>query len=464
MTSPSNSRPSFKIPIQSNGIEVSKDRPFNEDLLNRKESVQILTDLINKIQENGVIAIDAPWGNGKTTFLKILHEYLLKNNFPVVNLNAWENEFSDDPFTCLSEELLEGLEKLEFYPRQKRDIIESIKEHVKEIRFTINPTPITSLTIVTGKQSRPNNYKENKEKLTKFKKYLEDLSEDSQIIVMIDELDRCRPLYAVKFLESIKHFFLSNKVNIIFIIAINRAQLVHSIRALYGEEFDAYVYLKRFINIDFQLPYPKLDDLIDKLVESIDLKGSLYEINNDDKNLLNIENTLSEVKELLIAYFSYSELSLRQIEQSIYRLGLAFKSLRQTSPAFIIPAIVATLLRAVDESLYYKFYYGEITDSYLVNKLFNNFTNKKKIKHIEKFEAAIIQGYCEIARKDSPLEKEYTESVNNSNLTREEQTYAQNLLNALSKVREKIGEMSYFKESCKRIELLSDHLTPFPDQ
>lgn len=453
-----------KIPIQSDGIEIVKGQPFNGDLLNREESVKILTGLIkNNIREKGVIAVNAAYGNGKTTFLKILHEYLLNEDSPVVNFNAWENNFSDDPFTSLSEELFDRLGSLSEKQSNIRNIIKDLKECQLGISFSIYPSPMTSLTIMLKTQARPNSYDENKKQLKKFKENLVKLSKEftSPIIIIIDELDRCRPLYAIRFLEIMKHFFSINEVSIIFIIAINRSQLVHSVKVLYGKDFDAHTYLKRFIDVDFQLPYVKLEEFINKLIEIVDLRKSLHDINNNNMNRLDLDYELPRVKELLTTFFNYSELNLRQIQQSIYRLGLIFKSLGENSPAFLMAAVTATILRAIDEDLYYKFYYNEITDLHLMNNLkFDSFTKKRKIKHVEEFEAAIIKGYCEISKEESsPLEIKHRETISNNESTREERDYAQKLLDTLERIKRESGKMLYFTESCKRIELLSNQLT-----
>lgn len=461
---------SNKVPIQSDEIEIVKGQPFNGDLLNREESVKILTGLIkNKIRKKGIIAINAAYGNGKTTFLKILHEYLLNKNSLVVNFNAWENNFSDDPFTSLSKELFDRLGSLSENNSKIRDIIEDLKNISLGISFSIYPSPITSLTIMLRTQARPNNYDENKNQLKKFKENLVKLSEEftrsknlqDPIIVIIDELDRCRPLYAIRFLEIMKHFFSINGANIIFIIAVNHSQLVHSVKALYGKDFDAHTYLKRFIDVDFQLPYVKLEEFINKLIKVADLRKSLHDINNNDMNHLNLDSDLSRVKELLTTFFNYSELNLRQIQQSIYRLGLTFKSLSKNSPAFLMAAVTVTILRAIDQDLYYKFYYNEITDLHLMDSLFDNFIKKSKIKHVEEFEAAIIKGYCEISKEESSLlEIKHRKTINNNESTKEERDYAQKLLHTLKRIKEENGKMLYFTESCKRIELLSNQLTP----
>ena len=84
-------------------------------------------------------------------------------------------------------------------------------------------------------------------------KHLGEKSEgDRPLVVVIDELDRCRPSYAAELLEVAKHLFTVD--HIVFVLAVNRSELAHSIRALYGSEFDAQGYLRRFFDVDFQLP------------------------------------------------------------------------------------------------------------------------------------------------------------------------------------------------------------------
>ncbi len=95
--------------VQPDDIEIPKDNPFKHDCLDRKESVGILARLICSVQGPGVFGIDADWGNGKTTFLRMLHRYLVNNEVPVVSFNAWESDYVSDPFTAIATELTDGL-------------------------------------------------------------------------------------------------------------------------------------------------------------------------------------------------------------------------------------------------------------------------------------------------------------------------------------------------------------------
>ena len=72
-----------------------------------------------------------------------------------------------------------------------------------------------------------------------------DASQTSPIYVIVDELDRCRPSYAIALLEEIKHLF--DVPGVIFIIAVHADQLKHSINAVYGANFDSLSYLQEIL-------------------------------------------------------------------------------------------------------------------------------------------------------------------------------------------------------------------------
>ena len=100
----------MRVRIQPKSIEIPENDPFDKNLFDWKEPIKILTNLVGNIEGPCVMAVDAPWGAGKTTFINIWHQYLRNEKFFVVKFNAWENDFSNDPFIALVEELVSGLE------------------------------------------------------------------------------------------------------------------------------------------------------------------------------------------------------------------------------------------------------------------------------------------------------------------------------------------------------------------
>ena len=117
--------------IQPREIEVPEEDPFRNDLLERKEPAEILTHLVGSIEGPCVIAVDAAWGTGKTTFLRLWARHLRNEGFSVVEFNAWETDFSVDPFVALSTEVTENLHDSKSPKLGEK--IELTKELAKEV-------------------------------------------------------------------------------------------------------------------------------------------------------------------------------------------------------------------------------------------------------------------------------------------------------------------------------------------
>jgi hypothetical protein len=183
------------------------------------------------------------------------------------------------------------------------------------------------------------------------------------IIILIDELDRCRPSYAIELLETAKHIFGVDRV--VFVLAVNRAELAHSVKALYGNEFDAEGYLRRFFDIDFLLPAPDRQQFIRDMLASIGVTEFLT--NSIDQSA---KNNVDWVTETLVSFFSHSDLSLRSIGQAIHRFGVVLSSLGDKNRMHARTLTVLTILSAIKPSLYRQFIGREITVEQTIEKLF----------------------------------------------------------------------------------------------
>ena len=99
----------MKLRLQPRDVVIpDEDHPFLNDLLGGEQPIKVLTQLVENIDGPCVLAIDAPWGGGKTMFINMWAKYLHDYGFAVVKFNAWESDYSDDPFVTLSTEILEG--------------------------------------------------------------------------------------------------------------------------------------------------------------------------------------------------------------------------------------------------------------------------------------------------------------------------------------------------------------------
>ncbi|MDE0331949.1 MAG: P-loop NTPase fold protein [Nitrospinae bacterium] len=474
--------------IQPHEIEVPENDPFNNDLLGRRETVQVLTSIVSSIEGPCVLSVDAAWGAGKTTFLKMWAQHLRNEGFPVVEFNAWETDFSEEPFIALSTELTEGLNQeckkcadasLKESLQKK---VDEVKGKAKEVARSLIPGIIKAAaagvplvggvvgeSLVALVEEKLNAYEEARKSVKTFRSSLQNTAstlaeskEGRPLVVMIDELDRSRPSYAVELLEVAKHIFAVDHV--VFVLGVNRSELAHSVNALYGDGFDATGYLGRFFDLDFRLPKPGRDSFIGALMKETGINDCLERL-RDRYKPEDASKEEEDVLNLLQAFFVTPDLSLRQVGQSIHRLGLVFASLREEQPLFARMTIVMFILRVLDLELYQRFIDGEASDLEVADAVFNlpGIKDLRRTDVGDQFEATLIVA---IHDKASP---EIRSQIGNSEILRE-------LHNRRSPSRhDEMRQLAYdilqenerlygtkmvgFKESVRRIELLSTILT-----
>ena len=470
------------IRIQPLEIEVPKEDPFKYDLLDRKEQVEALTNVVSNIEGPCVLAVDAAWGTGKTTFIRIWDQYLRNREFPVVRINAWETDFSGNPFVALTSGLTEGFKHCTGQaPTEK---IDALKKGAKEVLRKVAPGSIRLLAgmiPVVGAEvgNAMGAYAEEalsdfpgaEKSIKEFRKSLKEvavaLSEEAPnrpLVVFIDELDRCRPSYAIEFLEVAKHLFSVDKV--VFVLAVHRQQLAHSIRAVYGAEFDAERYLGRFFDADFQIPSPDRAGFINGLLRATRL--------DDYFNAPEIATpTTQQVSSRLVKFLGAADLGLRDIAQAVHRLGLVLMSLSPAQQASVAWALVALIIRTLDSNLYYRFTRGEATDQMVVNMLATKL-GRPEVRLSQEtawIEAYIILGAQEIATYDgvvnsvtnSPLLDLYETFAKSGLLNDPETDRAIRILRDVGRLKDSVDmrdrprEMG-FTIAVKRLELLSGDL------
>ena len=472
--------------IQPPEIEIPENDPFENDLLGRRETVQVLTSIVRSIEGPCVLSVDAAWGAGKTTFLKIWAQHLRNEGFPVVEFNAWETDFSEEPFIALSTELTEGLKDYGYADGSVRGKINEMTRKAKEVARSFIPGLVQAATVAAatatgisfgGKamgqalaslaEEKLNVYEKARKSVKMFRSTLQDMANtlskskrDQPLVVMIDELDRCRPSYAVELLEVAKHIFAVEHV--VFVLGVNRLELAHSVKALYGNDFDATGYLGRFFDLEFRLPEPDRTAFIDAIMKETGLNSYLERA--EKQGPPRIEETLKEAgiaRNLLQAFFVTPDLSLRQVGQAIHRLGLVFVSLREKQPLFARMTVVMFIVRVLDLELYQRFVDGEASDLEVADAMFNlpGIKDLRGTDLGDQFEATLIVA---INAEASPVIRF---EMDNSQIIRELQKGRDpNRHNAMRQLANGIlreiewlygTEMVGFKEAVQRIELLS---------
>src|SRR5207302_4236140 len=92
-------------------VIIDEKEPFKDALFGREEFAKSLTSLLRNVSENLVIFVNAPWGEGKTTFSQMWRAYLQQQKLEVIYFDAFAADYFDDPFVSFSGEILELVDK-----------------------------------------------------------------------------------------------------------------------------------------------------------------------------------------------------------------------------------------------------------------------------------------------------------------------------------------------------------------
>lgn len=276
------------------------------------------------------IAIDTKYGEGKSFFLRRLAEQLAFNH-PVAFIDAWADDITDEPLVALAATLKKALEPLINEDRALRAKWLAVAEKIGKISLIASKgvaRRLLSLAITAGSLEAAEAVLSDMPDTTagSMRDAIKDLSTDTSgernavasiispsstmniriaefnaarqavdeltssleslvkqlessgryppIVIIIDELDRCRPNYAVKVLEEVKHIF--DVPGLVFVLGINGHQLANSISHAYGPQFDGTSYLQRFIDRRYRLREPSLKPLIDLLIKKAGLSDQHF--------------------------------------------------------------------------------------------------------------------------------------------------------------------------------------------
>ena len=162
------------------------------------------------------------------------------------------------------------------------------------------------------------------------------------IIIIIDELDRCRPSYAIKLFEEIKHLF--DVHGLVFVFGMNSEQLAHSVKAAYGASFDGTAYLRRFINRQYTLETPNLLPLVSAVTSDLPLHdGRLFIPPIKSESVWN--NVGSEQAMVIARYMKAYDLPARAVFElaDILQTCLFLTQPMRLHLAYLLPLIIGHL-------------------------------------------------------------------------------------------------------------------------
>lgn len=344
------------------------------DILNRDAFVKQLLSLVERISENKAstcFALNGPWGCGKSFVLDLFEEQLnlikadgtYTNKYFVIRYNSWKFDYYEEPLIAIVATIISEIEeKTKLFPdsEETRKILGILKASGMALLSMANTAvkDKTGLDVLTvfetvrkggqdgaaayGSAHEYDSYFAFNKVLEKLSGLLRDLGQNFTIVILVDELDRCLPEYAVKVLERLHHL-TEDTENIISVIAIDKEQLMSSVKQLFGFA-NPEKYLKKFFNFEVQLDYGTVTE---KISEKYSDYFALF-----DKDIFPFDESVEECLQIL-----FQDIDIRVQEQLMKRAALAHKLIYKGAKdySFMCMEVLLTIMICVhnDKSCLY---------------------------------------------------------------------------------------------------------------
>ena len=344
--------------------QISEKPTFDtQDEFNRRPIAENIIRLLTSDIDLSPMVIDGGWGTGKTEFCQKLIRLMQEqySNYQPVYIDAFRSDHSGEPLLALLAEIIKACtpEDTGEQPSEQRKNItrkvakaagfvmktvakaavghvlkqntDDLAEEFQQIMndgqdadslaetVTDAAATIASHTIDATVEALLKEQIEAEKNLETLKTCLKELAAEKPIILFIDELDRCRPDYAVDMLEVIKHVFDVENVKVVLVT--NTKQLRAAINHRYGVEVDAQKYLDKFLKYSFALP--------DKIVDPVEAGRTLVAVEYFKQLIRNsrMGNKLQDLIDEFVIIINYSTDSIDFIADMIERNDI---SLRET--------------------------------------------------------------------------------------------------------------------------------------
>lgn len=314
-------------------VEIDEFEGFTpeKDIFQRKHFGENLTSLIENVDDELVVALDAAWGEGKTTFVKMWRGMLKSKGIKSIYFDAYKNDFLEDPFLALVGEiyaLIDSENENESKELFKEKIVSTLKifgrasVRVGMRAITAGVLDDTIIEDAGAEQETAGMIDEfianrldaiqiDRKTIDGFKDTLEsiasEIGEGKKIVLIVDELDRCKPSFALDLIEKIKHVL--SVPGVVFVLVLNRDQMEEIVKSTYGLDIDSSTYLQKFIHLWTGLPKRSERHLSDSKKY---LQNCLERM--DFKVRTRSQQTGIELYEELVEFYN---LSLREIERSL---------------------------------------------------------------------------------------------------------------------------------------------------
>lgn len=404
--------------------EENLKETIEKNFLGRNSKLVMLSKLLVNVKENLTISVDGKWGSGKTFFIKQF-KYLVdhiedykedriingndKQSFKklhetnlVVYYNAWENDMHTNPLESLIYNILNEYPKMKNQIADFKDFKKIFKSFCRDFLYSVSGEilDINNFDQINSFDDLAKEITTIEEKKIAFNKLVDEiLGDKKRLILIIDELDRCKPTFAVEMLEIIKHFYTNEKITII--VSTNNSELSNTIKNYYGNDFDGYSYLNKFYDFIISL-------------EIKDIKSYL-------QNQLNFCNRTLIYHDLSYLVMNYFDFSLRECNRfiTLYNILKAYiesdkhfeKDLYYINTCVFMPIALALKIKDVDKYNLFISKKGEkiitdFLDSEIIGTDYQRWLGELfKYENEDDFKKKIVDTYYEVFNTEYSYER-----------------------------------------------------------
>lgn len=372
-------------------LMVEDSDGFRNDVLQRQQFGDALSNLVTRSTDELVISLDGKWGEGKTTFVRMWQGLLKEKGIPSIYIDAFKNDYTEDAFISIASAITSYVDQHSAESQKSSAFKNKAKKvGVRLLSWTakigikaatlgiIKESDIDALseigddvaadaseTIADLVEERLNAHTKETELIQSFRESLSDLpanlmdNSSGRLVIVVDELDRCKPSFAVEVLEKIKHLF--SVKNVVFLLVMHKQQLEEAIRSVYGSNIDAHAYLQKFINVETSIPKrvsDRYDNDIDLYIKKL---LQLHEITTwgDDRHIV----------DCLVPLAQHFNLSLRQLEKVFTNLAIIYSTSGENHLRLVPIIVFIAVVKVVNPNVFRDLLLERISFSTLCEKL-----------------------------------------------------------------------------------------------
>jgi len=358
------------------------------DEFNRKPIAEKIITLLESDIDVSPLLIDGDWGTGKSEFCQKLINLMDKEKYHLVYVDAFKTDYMEEPLLALLAEIIKTCILEGKTEEQNKEHKEKIKKIVSAAKFGIKSVLKFGVNLLLSQNigNAPEKYKEAVEGVIKelsektievsteallkeqveaeknikaLQDCLKEIAKDKSIIIFIDELDRCRPDYAIDMLEIIKHVFEIDKIKIVLIANMKVIRLAVDHR--YGHGVNSYSYLDKFIKFRITLPNSSKsivefsDDKNNSFTYLEHLVSNSSLLKGEYHNDLTKENNTNYLlnRELILSLVTRNNVSLRDVEKIIrnFEIYTAINKEEKRSPLMAVLYTFSVFLFAINPEM-----------------------------------------------------------------------------------------------------------------